>query len=154
MRCAILENNTVVNVIEISEEGEPVLSPGQTWKITIAGNIGDTFDAALDRFVAPAPPAPPVPVEISDRQFAHALALLKLIPQEEALAWVMRGEIPTALNAAVEAIESPDVKFTAQMLLGGATVFERQHPMVASLGAALGMSEEQIDGLWSLAASL
>ena len=35
-----------------------------------------------------------------------------------------------------------------------ATVFEREHPMVVDMGAALGQAPTQLDALWALGASL
>ena len=99
-------------------------------------------------------PPPPVPAVISDRQFAHVLALQGLITQDEALAWVKTGDVPSALQALVDEIPDPVIKFSAQMLLAGATVFERDHPMTAQLAAGLGMSSEQVDDLWRAAAAL
>lgn len=99
-------------------------------------------------------PPPPVPQSISDRQFAHVLALQGLITQEEALALVKTGDVPAALQALVDEIPDPTIKFSAQMLLAGATVFERDHPMTAQLAAGLGMSSEQVDDLWRAAAAL
>ena len=96
----------------------------------------------------------PVPQSISDRQFAHVLALQGLISQDEALAWVKTGDVPAALQALVDKIPDPTIKFSAQMLLAGATVFERDHPMTAQLAAGLGMSSEQVDDLWRAAAAL
>lgn len=95
-----------------------------------------------------------VPQSISDRQFAHVLALQGLISQDEALAWVKTGDVPAALQALVDEIPDPTIKFSAQMLLAGATVFERDHPMTAQLAAGLGMSSEQVDDLWRAAAAL
>lgn len=95
-----------------------------------------------------------VPQSISDRQFAHVLALQGLISQDEALAWVKTGDVPAALQALVDKIPDPTIKFSAQMLLAGATVFERDHPMTAQLAAGLGMSSEQVDDLWRAAAAL
>jgi len=95
-----------------------------------------------------------VPQSISDRQFAHGLALQGLISQEDALAWVKTGDVPAALQALVDEIPDPTIKFSAQMLLAGATVFERDHPMTAQLAAGLGMSSEQVDDLWRAAAAL
>lgn len=98
--------------------------------------------------------AQPVPHSISDRQFAHVLAMQNLITEEEALAWVKTGDIPAALQALVDEIPDPTIKFSAQMLLAGATVFERNHPMTEQLASGLGMSSAQVDDLWRAAAGL
>jgi hypothetical protein len=41
-----------------------------------------------------------------------------------------------------------------RVLLSGAVVFERDHPMVAALGGAFGWTSEQLDDLWRTAATL
>ena len=92
-------------------------------------------------------------VSVSDRQFFQALALAGTITQDEALAAVMTGTLPARMEAAVAGL--PDAQqFAARMLLSGATTFERGHPMVARLGAALGYDDAALDALWREAASL
>ena len=122
----------------------------------VDGNLTEMSDAeyAEELEARNAPIIEPVPQSISDRQFAHVLALQGLISQDEALAWVKTGDVPAALQALVDKIPDPTIKFSAQMLLAGATVFERDHPMTAKLAAGLGMSSEQVDDLWRAAAAL
>lgn len=104
----------------------------------------------VQAFVSP-PPA--VPSSISDRQFAQQLAVVGLITQTEALAWVSTGTIPASFDAFIGALPA-DAQFGARMLLKGATIFERSHPLTAAFGAAQGMSADQIDDLWRAAAAL
>ena len=104
--------------------------------------------------IAPyAPPPPPVPVEISDRQFFQALAIVGLISQADALAAVMTGALPPAFEAFVAALPAGE-QFGARMALSGATIFRRDHPLTAAFGAASGKSPAEIDELFRLAASL
>jgi hypothetical protein len=99
--------------------------------------------------------APPiVPDIISDRQFFQQLAIAGLITEDEALAAVMTGTIPQAMEAFVEALPTGQQQFSARMVLCGATTFERSHPLVQAFGAAQGMSDEQIDQLWIDASAL
>ncbi|KQT58158.1 hypothetical protein ASG52_22150 [Methylobacterium sp. Leaf456] len=91
---------------------------------------------------------------ISDRQFAQALADLGVIARAEALAFVKRGEVPTALQAAIDAIPDPDDRFAAEMQVSGATTFERAHPSTLALAHALGWSDAQMDELWRSGAGL
>ncbi|KMO39179.1 hypothetical protein VQ02_10415 [Methylobacterium variabile] len=93
------------------------------------------------------------PAPISDRQFFQALAMAGAIGPDEALAAVMTGVLPGRIEAAVAALPAAE-QFAARMLLSGATTFERGHPMVAQLGAALGYDAAALDGLWSAAAAL
>ena len=102
---------------------------------------------------APAPIVLPVPAAISDRQFAQQLAILEVITEAEALAWAARGELPAALEAALAEMPESE-RFGARMLLAAATTYERQHPLVARLGAALDYDEPALDALWRAAARL
>ncbi len=95
----------------------------------------------------PPPPPPPVPASISDRQFFQGLALNGVITQDEALAAVKTGDLPALIAAYVA--ELPDAeKFSAEILLSGATVFERAHPFTSRFGVAMGWTEAQLDEFW------
>ena len=47
-----------------------------------------------------------------------------------------------------------DQQFAAKMLVSGATVFERNHPMTIAIGAAYGMTSDEIDAFFRAAAAL
>ena len=116
---------------------------------------GDLEHWGISKISDEGPPSTPAPLPtISDRQFFQALAMMEMITPQEALAAVRTGEVPATMQTFVDAIEDPQQRFGAQMLLSGATQFERYHPLVAQFGAAFGMDEDQIDDLWRLAASL
>lgn len=101
------------------------------------------------------PPEPvPVPQTISDRQFFQQAAIDGMVSQTEAIAAVSNGAIPIVLQNIVDGIEDPDQRFTATMLLSGATVFDRNHPLTGAIGAALGWTSEQIDQFFIQAAAL
>jgi hypothetical protein len=108
-----------------------------------AGNVPDPYVA----------PVPPLPEQISDRQFFQQLALSGIITTAEALAAVKTGEIPVAIQVIVNAMPA-DQQFNAQMILSGATVFERNHPMTIAIGEAYGWTSEQVDGFFRTAAAL
>lgn len=97
--------------------------------------------------------AAPAPSMVSDRQFFQALAQAGSITPDEALAAVMTGTLPARIEAAVAGLPEAE-RFAARMLLSGATTFERQHPMVAKLAAALGYDAAALDALWTAAAAL
>jgi hypothetical protein len=96
---------------------------------------------------------PPVPSSISDRQFAQQLAILGMITEGEALAWAARGDLPPALDTAIEALPGIE-RFAARMLLSAATSYERAHPLVAQLGEVMGYDAAGLDDLWRKAAEL
>jgi len=94
-----------------------------------------------------------VPASISDRQFYQQLAVNGNITQAEALAAVTTGTIPAAMAALVQQLPSGN-QFAAKMLLSGATVFERAHPLTSTLGQMYGMDAAALDLFWQQAAML
>lgn len=97
------------------------------------------------------PPPEPVPASISDRQFAHELRTRGLITQAEALSFVARGEIPAPLQALIDALPTAQARDDAELLLAGATVFERAHPLTAIFAAGFGWDETQTDDFFRAA---
>lgn len=98
-------------------------------------------------------PPPSPPEEISDRQFAHQLAIAGVITQAEALDFVKTGTIPAALQAIVDAIADDDARFDAEMFISGATIFKRNHPLTIAIGSAYGWTSEQMDTFWFAASA-
>lgn len=98
-------------------------------------------------------PPSPVPEEISDRQFFQQLAVLGMITEQEALAAVATGTIPAAMGALIDQMPSGQ-QFAAQMLISGATIFKRSHPMANMIGGLYGWTAQQSDDLWRAAAAL
>lgn len=99
------------------------------------------------------PPPPVIPI-ISDRQFFQQAAILNIITQAEALAAVQTGTIPFNLQSIVDGIADVNEKFAAQMILSGATTFDRNHPLTNSIGTSLGWTSEQIDQFFLDASTL
>lgn len=105
--------------------------------------------------VNPVPVPPPVvPETISDRQFFQQAAIAGLITQAEALAAVQTGTVPAVLMNVINALPDAMQKFAAQMILAGATSFNRHHPLTEAVGAALGWTDAQIDQFFIDAAAL
>jgi hypothetical protein len=92
--------------------------------------------------------------DISDRQFAQALANMGVITRPEALVFVKEGKVPAALQAVIDAIPDEDERFAADMQVSGATVFERNHPSTLAIAHALKWTDDQMDDLWKQAAAL
>jgi hypothetical protein len=115
------------------------------------------YDAWIAKGGVPDPyvkPPPAIPPQISDRQFFQQLALAGTITEKEALEAVKVGTIPAVLQGFVDGIKDPEQKFSANMLLAGATVFERDHPLTEAIGEAQGMSPDQVDAFFTAAAAL
>jgi hypothetical protein len=104
--------------------------------------------------IPPEPPPLHIPVVISDRQFFQQAALDGYISQEDALKAVQTGFIPSPLQAVIGQISDATEKFNAEMLLSGATMFYRHHPLTDQIGAAFGMSADQIDEFFRVAGAL
>lgn len=96
-------------------------------------------------FVAPAAPevpvipAPAVPTSVSMRQAKRALLSAGLLD---------------AADAAIEDIPDATARRAAQIDWTTATDVRRDWPLVASIAQALGMTDEQIDGLFVAASQL
>lgn len=137
----------VINTVEVADVAISTVDTPDEWMSLLQ------WEGAGNKIAAYVPPPSPVPSSISDRQFFQALAIHGFITQPEALAAVKTGEIPAVLQTAVSAFDS-DNQFAAEMLLSGATSFQRHHPMTSALSQFLGWTEEQTDDLWRSAASL
>lgn len=64
------------------------------------------------------------------------------------------GIMPTAVDAAIAAIPDPVERSQAQAYWEYSTTYHRNHPLIAQLGSALGLSSDAIDALWQASASL
>lgn len=112
-------------------------------------------NATLDAVIAAHDPSKTVvPTIISDRQFFQALAFKGEISEQDALAAVKNGTLPPLLRDLLAGITDSQEHFTIEMLLSGATQFERGHVLVARIGHVLGWTDAQIDDLWRLGAKL
>ena len=133
----------------------------QEWDNAIIGpentELWADYQAWLAEGNTPTPPPPdllPVPQIISDRQFFQQAAIDGIITQQEALDAVKTGTIPAMLQNIVDSISDSMDKFNAQMLLSGATVFERNHPLVATIENSLNWNSEQVDQFFRNASKL
>ncbi|CAO4134668.1 hypothetical protein [Methylorubrum extorquens] len=132
------------------------------WSEFIENTGARRWDGTAVQIYEPPAPEPQVPEIISDRQFAQALALAGTITQAEALAWAARGELPQAMEDALDHIPDADgQRFGARMMLAAATTYERHHPLSEQLGGLLtnpatGKSYDAaaLDALWTRAAAL
>jgi hypothetical protein len=62
--------------------------------------------------------------------------------------------VPAWLQALVDTLPDDGARFSANMMLGGATQFNRDYPLVAQLGAGLDMTNAQVDEIWRVGATL
>ncbi|MQW00736.1 hypothetical protein GHK46_26480 [Sinorhizobium medicae] len=93
------------------------------------------------------PPAAPTPEE------ARA-AMPPLTARQLRLGLVSNGITLSQVHATLDAMPAGADRDKALIEWEYATTFTRTHPLIASVGAALGLSDEQIDAMWTAAASL
>lgn len=66
-----------------------------------------------------------------------------------------RNGIPLeSVEAAIDSIEDLDSRVFAKIEWEYASQFERSHPLVKRVGSALGLTEDQIDAMWSQSLTL
>lgn len=131
MKAHIIEGGKVVNTIEVeSLDFMPNLIDA-----SMGGKIGDSWDGSV--FTEPAS-VDEVPKQVTMRQAAQALILAGLDDDVEALLAAMPGTEGKLARA--EWAKSQ--------------VVERDRPLVVQMGAALGLTPEQIDQLFITAAAL
>ena len=123
---------------------------------TLTGNIEDINNKPTYTYAYfDAPPQESFFSTISDRQFFQALATepYNMITKEEAIAAVKTGDIPKVM---LEVIQNfPDEqKFSVEMILSGATSFERTSPLVDLFGKSQGLNQEEINQFWYFAQTL
>lgn len=85
----------------------------------------------------PAIPPPPGVDQISYRQFAMEARDRGFLTQAEAVAFVSSGTIPSFLAAIISALPTQQERDDAELLIAGATVFERYHPLTIVVGEAM-----------------
>jgi hypothetical protein len=76
-----------------------------------------------------------------------------LITEQEALAYVQTGTLPSAFLGFIDQLPA-DQRFDAKMKLTGANSFDRNNPLVSSFAGMYGMAPEQVDDPWRAAAAL
>lgn len=94
-----------------------------------------------------------IPQSISDRQFFQQLAIQGLITEQEAEEAVGPGTIPVSMVSLINQLPV-EQRFSARMLVRGATRFERNHSVTKLIGTLYGLSDSQIDTLWVNASKL
>ncbi|WP_094462602.1 hypothetical protein [Pannonibacter phragmitetus] len=109
------------------EDGEPIYAEHE-WLADDA--------AEVVAFLAPAPSLP----ALTARQFR--LGLLD------------SGMAPAQVDAVIAQIADETERARAQIEWEYASQFQRSHPLVATLSAALGLTPEQVDVMWADAAQL
>lgn len=131
MRSAIVENGVVVNVIMGELAGSiPCGEAGIGWSYD-----GETFSA----------PPPPEPEPTSLPALSRRQLRLGLLSID-----ITSDMVEAEITATVDPVE----RAAAMIEWQDASVYERDHPLVADLASAFGLPAEQVDALWLWAAVL
>lgn len=105
------------------------------------------FLAEIEPFDFPAPEAPPAPI-IPPVVFPH------LSTRQLRLGLIAAGVSLSAVDGAIAAIPDEAGREVAQVEWQFASQFERDHPLIEQVGAALGLEPWQIDAMWLSAVDL
>ena len=100
----------------------------------------------------PAPPPPPV-TDVSFWQFMMAAWKLNFITHAEALAAVRSRTMPPAFVTAIADLPT-EAKLEAELKFAGITRMQRSDPLFALVVAANIATDEQIDGVFTVAATI
>ncbi|MDW9786788.1 hypothetical protein GOB29_19610 [Sinorhizobium meliloti] len=87
------------------------------------------------------PPSEPTPEEVR-------VAMPQLTARQFRLGLINNNLTPAQVTAVIEAMPAGADKEIARIEWEYATTFNRTHPLIATVGAALGLSNEQIDAMW------
>lgn len=93
------------------------------------------------------PPAPPTPEQIR-------ADMLSLTARQFRLGLVAGGKSPSMVDLAINSMPEGAMKETAKIEWEYATTFRRTHPLIDTLAAALELSPEDVDALWTAALNL
>jgi hypothetical protein len=130
MKYAIIQNNTVVNV---AVSDSPL---ADNWIESETAAIGDSYENG--QFIKPPPPPVPVPDSVTMRQARLAL---------------LQAGLLSSVDAAIDGLPEPD-RSAAKIEWEYAAVVQRGSGLVPAMGAALGLTEAQLDDLFIQAATL
>ena len=109
--------------------------------------------AALEACDPPPPPPPPPPTDVSFWQFMMAAWQLNFITHEEALAAVKSRIMPPAFALAIADLPT-EAKLEAELKFAGITRMLRSDPLFGLVVEANIATDEQIDGVFAVAAAI
>ena len=135
MKAAIIKDGVVTNIAKVSDVS---FAQSQGWIVSEVAKIGDSYNAETGEFTTPEPPPTPIPQVVTMRQ--ARLALL----QQGLLA---------SIQPAIDSLDEPH-RSGANIEWEYSQEVERNRPFVELLSQALGLTDEDLDALFTLAATL
>ena len=131
---SVIQNGIVVNIVVSDAD----FAQSQGWIVSETAKIGDSYNAETGEFKTPEPPPTPIPQVVTMRQ--ARLALL----QQGLLA---------SIQPAIDALDEP-ARSGANIEWEYSQEVERNRPFVELLSQALGLTDDDLDALFELAATL
>lgn len=140
MQTHIIINGRVENsILATIAEAQKAFPNALCVDAALGGQIGDSFDEATGVFTAPPAAPSTVPRSVTRRQARQALLLAGLLD---------------AVQPAIDAIPDMVQRGLAQIEWDDSQEFERNRPLVASIGMALGLNSAALDDLFITASRL
>ena len=136
-RYAIVVGGVAVNVIESTEAFAAALAAELGGSAVLSATAGPGYTYSGGQFERPVVTVP-VPAEVTMRQARLALLGAGLL-----------DDVETAINAMTDPAKS-----AARIEWDYSNSLRRDHALVTALGAALGLTTEQVDALFVAAAAL
>ena len=131
---AVIQDEIVVNIVA----SDANFAQSQGWISSVTAKIGDSYNAETGEFTTPDAAPTPIPQVVTMRQ--ARLALL----QQGLLA---------SIQPAIDALDEPH-RSGANIEWEYSQTVERTRPFVLTLGEALGLTDDDLDALFELAATL
>jgi len=133
----------------IDETGHvAIVEPGQAlWASASARPDIAPFTPPVEEETVPEDPRAAIP-PLTRRQVFIALHRLGLISAAEAVAAAATGVVPAALEPMFAALPEPD-QTDARVTFAAFQMAYRLDPLTAMIAAAAGMSDEQLDAIWT-----
>jgi hypothetical protein len=121
--------------------------------VNVMTGVVTVVELTPEEIAALPPPAPPAPITLTNRQLFAALALAGFITESEALAAGRAGAVPAAIDAVFASLPAQDA-FLARLTWATMREVPRDHPLIGAMSAANLATSEQVDGIFTLGASL
>jgi hypothetical protein len=99
------------------------------------------------------PSKPPVPENVSDRQFYQQLAVMGEISEQEALNAVSTGQLPGRFNSFVNG-KPQGQQWGMKMKLQGANALQRHDQLIQDMANSFGWSKDHVDQIFIEAAKI
>lgn len=153
--------NAVSTVAATAESGVFILQcnitdmEGNTYETNYCSRPEDAFglNQPIRQWLTDNPDFPVQP-HVPARKEEIRVSMPPLSARQFRLGLLNAGVPPSQVTTAMDAMPVGADKHKAQIEWEYAPTFERVHPLIATIGAALGFAEDHMDAIWTAAADL